>query len=200
MHRDASTNNNPSTNHIGIDDGPFPRKSGDKPSHAPLAAVCLKGPRLSKVQTGWIVVDGLDATEKAKALLARLPRAPVLLSGVTFGGFNIIDPHVVLSQFRSPTIVVVGSRPVNRSVKRALVKHFPDWRTRWDIIRSLGPLRRLRTIPDEPPVFYEAFGCTPREARRILFNNAFVSRMPEPVRVAGLIARGLFIETSRIAS
>ncbi len=200
MRPTASTDNNRSANCIGIDDGPFPPKSPDKPGRAPLVAVCLKGPRLYRVKTGWITVDGLDATGQAQALLEKLPKAPILLSGVTFGGFNLIDPWRVQRRFRTPTIVVVGSRPNNNAVKRALVKHFPDWQERWRIIRSLGPLRSVQTMRDEPPIFYEAIGCRAVEARQILVNNVWVSRLPEPVRVAGLLARGLFSETSRVSS
>ena len=192
MPRNVSTNNDASNSCIGIDDGPFPRKTPDKPSMAPLLAVSLKGPHVLRLRLGWITVDGLDATQEAKTLLQGLQRGPVLLSGVTFGGFNLIDPYAVSKRFKTPTIVVVGSRPDNRAVKRALVKHFPDWRKRWDIIRSLGPLRRVRTVAEEPPIFYEAIGCSTREARTILERNAMVSRVPEPIRVAGLIARGLF--------
>jgi endonuclease V-like protein UPF0215 family len=200
MRPTASADNNRSAKSIGIDDGPFPPKIPNRPSHAPLVAVCLKGPRLYRVQTGWITVDGLDATDRAQALLEKLPKAPILLSGVTFGGFNLIDPWRVQRRFRTPTVVVVGSRPDNNAVKRALVKHFPDWQERWKVIRSLGPLRSVHTMPDEPPVFYEAIGCSALEARRILANNVWVSRVPEPVRVAGLVARGLFSETSRVSS
>ena len=193
MPRAASTNNKHSPNCIGIDDGPFPPKSIGRTIKAPLVAVCLKGPHMAKASITWITVDGLDATKRAQAALETLPKAPILLSGVTFGGFNLIDPRKIQRGFRTPTIVVVGSRPDNRAVKRALMKHFPDWKERWETIRSLGPLRRVRTMADEPPIFFEAFGCTTSEAKSILMGNALVSRMPEPIRVAGLVARGLFM-------
>lgn len=196
----ASTSTRYSASCTGIDDGPFPPKTPKKHSYAPLVAAQLRGPRLTRLVTGWITVDGLDGTKRAEVLLEKIPKKPVLLSGVTFGGFNLIDPVRIYSRFRVPTIIVVGSRPNNRSVKRALVKHFPDWRERWEIIRSLGPLRRVRIVPAEPPIFYEALGCSGNEAKRILIGNAWVSRVPEPIRVAGLVARGLFGETRRTLS
>ncbi len=200
MPRGASTNAKHSACCTGIDDGPFPPKTPKKNSYAPLVAAQLRGPRLSRLITSWITVDGLDGTERAEVLLEKSPESPVLLSGVTFGGFNLIDPVRIYSRFRVPTIVVVGSRPNNRSVKRALVNHFPDWRERWEIIRSLGPLRTVRTVPAEPPIFYEALGCSAKEAKVILIGNAWVSRVPEPIRVAGLVARGLFGGTTRTLS
>jgi uncharacterized protein len=181
------------TSCIGIEDGPFlPRRLGG--SRAPLVAVKLDGSHLTVVRAGWIRVDGVDGTDRALRLLSSfsLTSCPILLAGVTFGGFNLIDPRRLEKRFRTPTIVVVGSRPDNRSVKRALVRHFSDWRERWQVIRSLGPLRSVRTVASENPIFYEAFGCSSSVARKILIGWALVSRIPEPLRVAGLVARGLF--------
>ena len=189
----ASTINRASTRTIGIDDGPFTKQQ----EYAPLIAALLDGPHLRDVRVTRVTVDGLDATVKTVKLLVRWKPAPITLSGVTFAGFNLIDPHVLQERFRVPVIVVIGSRPDNRAVKRALVKHFPDWKQRWAIISSLGPLRRVGTNPDEPPIYYETFGCTPREAVSILKHSSYVSRLPEPVRIAGLLAAGLYGSGSR---
>jgi uncharacterized protein len=178
---------------IGIEDGPFlPRRLGGE--KAPLVAVKLEGPHMTAVRTGWIQVDGLDGTEQAFKLLSSLSpvKCPILLAGATFGGFNMVDPRKLQRRFKTPTVVVVGSRPDNRAVKRALVRHFPDWRKRWSIIESLGPLHSVRTVASENPIFFEPFGCTSSIAGRILKRWAMVSRIPEPLRVAGLVSRGLF--------
>lgn len=178
---------------VGIEDGPFllKRLGGSK---APLVAVKLEGPHMTRVRAGWIDVDGMNATNRALKLLSpfSFSDCPIMLAGVTFGGFNLIDPRKLQKRFRTPTIVVTGSKPDDRAVKRALVKHFPDWRARWRIIRSLGQLHTARTVASENPLFFEAFGCSSVEARRILKRWALVSRVPEPLRVAGLVARGLF--------
>src|SRR5947209_17592151 len=192
MHRRASRNST-ITSCIGIDDGPFlPRRLGG--SKAPLVAAQLNGPHLVNARVASISVDGLDATSTSLRMLSSLPvrDSLILLAGATFAGFNIINPRVLQRKFRTPTIVVIGSRPNNRAVKRALVRHFPDWRRRWRILSSLGPLHHVRTVQNEGPIFYEAFGCEDKEARRILKEWSYVSRTPEPLRVAGLVARGLF--------
>ncbi len=195
MPPEASSNTKPASKIIGIDDGPFPPKTDNKIRHAPLIEVWLKGSHLYQLRTTWITVDGLDATQKAQQLLKITKHVPVLLSGVTFGGFNIIDPRQIQEQVNAPVIVVTGSRPDHRAVKRALSRHFPDWKERWDVIRSLGPLHRARTLRSESPIFYENFGCSSLEARSILKSHAFISRIPEPLRVAGMVARGLFPQT-----
>jgi endonuclease V-like protein UPF0215 family len=188
----ASSNIKPVSRCIGIDDGPFPPKADDEIRHAPLLAVWLKGPHLHQLRTDWIIVDGLDATRKTELLLKGSLQIPVLLSGVTFGGFNLIDPWRIQKLCKAPVIVVIGFRPDNRAVKLALSRHFPDWKERWDLIRSLGPLRKVRTMAGEGSVFFERFGCSTRDAALILKSWAFVSRVPEPLRVAGVLARGLF--------
>ena len=192
MRRRASRNST-ITNCVGIDDGPFlSRRLGG--STAPLVVAQLNGPHLVKARAGRISVDGLDATAVASRLLGslQLRDSPILLAGATYAGFNIINPRALQRRFRTPTIVVIGSRPNNRAVKRALVRHFPDWRKRWRILSALGPLYQVRTFRNEGPIFYEAFGCEDSEARRILKEWSYVSRTPEPLRVAGLVARGLF--------
>ncbi len=192
MLQGASSDIKPISRCIGIDDGPFPPKTDDKIRHAPLIAVWLKGPHLHQLRNDWITVDGLDATRKAVLLLKGSVHVPVLLSGVTFGGFNLIDPWKIEKTCKAPVIVVIGSRPDNRAVKRALSRHFPDWKERWDMVRSLGPLRKARTMANEGPVFFERFGCSTQDAAVILKSWAFVSRIPEPLRVSGIAARGLF--------
>ena len=192
MRRRASQNST-ITSCIGIDDGPFlSRRLGG--STAPLVVAELNGPHLVKAKVARIIVDGLDATNVASRLLGSLQvrDSPILLAGATFAGFNIMNPRVLQRKFRTPTIVVIGSRPNNRAVKRALVRHFPDWRRRWRVLSGLGPLHQVGTFRNEGPIFYEAFGCEDNEARRILKRWSYVSRIPEPLRVAGLVARGLF--------
>jgi uncharacterized protein len=177
---------------IGIDDGPFPPKTNDRPRYAPLIGVWVEGPHLQRLKTSWVTVDGLDGTQTALRLLKGSARIPVLLSGVTFGGFNLVNPWKVHQRTKAPTIVVIRSRPNNRAVKRALTRHFSDWSERWDLFRSLGALRKLRTLPGESPIFFEKFGCSTHESELLLKSWAFVSRLPEPLRLAGLVARGLY--------
>ena len=177
---------------IGIDDGPFPLRIDDTPRYAPLIAVLLKGSHLQRLKSAWITVDRLDGTNIAQRLLRGLEKIPVLLSGATFGGFNLIDPWKIHRATKAPTVVVIGSRPNNRAVKQALSNHFPDWKQRWELIRSLGPLHKIRTQRGDSPIFFECFGCSTRESEMILKSWAFVSRIPEPLRVAGIVARGLF--------
>src|SRR5215472_2360757 len=115
MHPEASSNTKQTYRTIGIDDGPFPPKTDGRTRYAPLLAVWLRGSRLQKLKADWITVDGLDATQKAERILKGSTGTPVLLAGVSFGGFNLIDPRKIQRLCKAPVIIVTGSRPDNRA-------------------------------------------------------------------------------------
>jgi len=115
----------------------------------------------------------------------------IFLSGVSFAGFNLIEPFRVCMAYRKPVIIISGRRPNNRSVRRALRLHFEDWKARWATIRKLGPIYSVRSCAAEPPLFFEVVGTSVDRARRLIKESAKLSRLPEPVRVVGLVAKGL---------
>jgi endonuclease V-like protein UPF0215 family len=72
-----------------------------------------------------------------------------------------------------------------------LKRNFPDWQERWAAIEGVGAVYSVVSKEGEPPVFYEVTGCTREKAEWILCTSVSLTRTPEPVRVAGIIARGL---------
>jgi endonuclease V-like protein UPF0215 family len=77
---------------IGFDDAPFLRDSG---ASVAIAGVVCAGTRFEGMVWGYVEADGWDATDVIlKLLLGRkfLPQLHiVLLDGIAFGGFNVID-------------------------------------------------------------------------------------------------------------
>jgi endonuclease V-like protein UPF0215 family len=115
----------------------------------------------------------------------------VILGGITFGGFNVINPKRINSQTGIPVIIYSGVKPDNKAVLSALEKHFPDWEIRWNMIKDAGKIYSAQIFENSPRIYYEAVGCNNKWAEKILKTSAKINRIPEPVRVAGLIARGL---------
>jgi endonuclease V-like protein UPF0215 family len=181
------------TRYVGVDDGSFEleRSKGYARPKAVLAAVLLEGIKIVAFRIGRITVDGLDATAILNQLLKGLKFDAIFLSGVSFAGFNLVDAYETYGAYREPVIIVTGRRPNNRSVKEALRLHFKDWQTRWAIIRKLGVVHQVRSCASEPPLFFEVVGTSVSEARRLIKDSARLGRLPEPVRVAGLVAKGL---------
>ena len=76
-------------------------------------------------------------------------------------------------------------------MKNALILHFEDWQARWSIFKKLGPIYEVASMPGAPPIYVEVVGATLVWATKLIRALASCCRIPEPIRVARLIARGL---------
>jgi hypothetical protein len=173
---------------VGVEDGSFQKGIARK---ALLAVVLFKGLEIEKIKITKITVDGLDATEKLTGVLNEWEFAAVTLAGVSFAGFNIIDPTVIHQEFEKPVIIITRTKPDNKTVQRALKRHFKDWKIRWHMFEHVGSFHKVTTLADEPPIYVKTMGMNIKWARNLIRALAVCSRVPEPLRVARLIARGL---------
>jgi len=177
---------------VGVEDGGFSRA----PLHcdvqrALLVCVLLQGPWVLDFRVDRVLVDGLDASERLVGMLKGLCFDAVMLAGVSFAGFNLINPFLIFEEFRKPVIVISRTKPDNLAVKSALVRHFDDWRVRWSIFEKLGPVFEVVSMPNEPPLYVEVVGSDISWASGLIRALTSVCRVPEPLRVARLIAHGL---------
>ena len=173
---------------VGVDDGSSNRKVR---KNALLLVVLFNGVRIEAVRVGKIKLDGNDAAEVLQRLLRKLTYDLVLLSGISFGGFNVIDISKLSRDLHKPIIVIIGEKPNNTAVKAALRDHFEDWKIRWKRVSSAGRLHSCKPLRNEPKLFFEIKGNTPQFARQVIIRTAIVSRLPEPIRIARLLAKGL---------
>ena len=97
---------------VGVEDGSFQKSITPK---ALLAAVLFKGLKIESVRVTKITVDGLDATQKLVKNLRAWTFRAVILGGVSFAGFNVIDPMIVYEEFGKPVIVY---REQNQTTKQ----------------------------------------------------------------------------------
>jgi endonuclease V-like protein UPF0215 family len=176
---------------VGVEDGGFSRKQGCGIPKALFVCILLRGKWINDFQVDMITVDGLDATEKLSSMLRQWSFDVVMLAGVSFAGFNLVDPTVVFEGFSKPVIVISRTKPNNVAVKNALRRHFEDWRVRWSIFEKLGSVYEIVSMPTEPPVYVEVVGAELNWASRVIRASSVCCRIPEPIRVARLVARGL---------
>lgn len=176
---------------LGVEDGSFRPFQEDDGQHTILCGVIYQSGNIEHIKTSFITVDGMDSTDTLLDWLRAVQVECILLGGITFAGFNIIDVGRVHDETGLPVVVYSGKKPDNESMRSALRKHFGDWRARWRIVEALGTIHFTRNFPYEPPVYFEVIGGSPEWAERLLHECAVVSRIPEPIRVAGLIARGV---------
>ncbi len=175
---------------IGVDDGAFPARKNAK-HHALLAAVLFQNSRIIAVRVGRIHVDGRDANRVLTSILKTVRFDVVMLSGISFAGFNLIDIAELAQSTRKPVIAITGRRPDNAAVRLALRKHFIDWQERWRMVQNAGRLYTFKPLPQEPKLYFEVQGASPSFAKKAIASTATISRLPEPIRVAGILARGL---------
>jgi len=171
---------------VGFDDGTFSPSS--KLERTVLFGVVMKG---SKEVVGavsrWITVDGTDVTEK---LIDAVNNSRfrdlrvVMLKGITYGGFNVVDLERLHSETGLPVIVVVRKRPDLKAMELALRKHFPDWRERVELLRKAPPIHEL--IPGK--LYLQALGVDGKTAAEIVGVTKKTGLIPEPLRLAHIMA------------
>lgn len=173
---------------VGVDDGSFQKGISRK---AKLVAVLSVGNAIESVKIVSVIVDGMDATETLINAIDGWNFEAVLLAGVSFAGFNVIDPTVLHERYQKPIVVISRNKPNNKAVKLALQKHFEDWKIRWKIFRKLGKIYEVKVLRNAKPVYVELLGENNKWAYDLVRSLSFRGRMPEPLHVAKLIARGV---------
>lgn len=180
------------THVIGFDDAPF-----DHPHRGDVLVVgaFYAGTRLEGVLTGKVRRDGANATRVLARLLIRSRFQPhlhlVLLQGIAFGGFNVVDLHELHDEIDVPVIAVMRRAPDFEKIRRALLEHVAGGARKWKLIEKAGPAEPAGRL------FVQRAGITLPQAASALADLCITSTVPEPLRTAHLVAGGLARGESR---
>ncbi len=183
---------------LGIDDGKFvPHTKGT----VKVVGVVYRGAYyLEGVMQTEIAIDGLDATEKMASMVKNSPYygeiRVVVLDGVTFGGFNVVDVRKLSTLIELPVLTIVRKKPDLIEIEAAL-KNLPDFETRWEAIKNAGNLFRVEVKPELKPVYIQVAGILFEDAEKILKKICVFSNIPEALRAAHIIASGLSLIQSK---
>ena len=181
----------PITNVVGFDDAPFARTHrGD----VLLIGVVVSKTRLDGVISTRVRRDGINATDRMIALLrasqfAEHVRA-VILQGIAVAGFNVIDVHHLHDTLGLPVVTVARRQPDFAAMERAL-SHLPGGKRKWKLIEQLGPMEPVRGV------FVQRVGIDLAETKALLKVTTLHGNLPEPLRLAHLIAGGVTTGKSR---
>ncbi len=171
---------------IGIDDAPFERSHRGQ---VLVVGAVFAGARLEGVLTGQVWRDGVNATRVlAERILASRHRThlqAVLLQGITLGGFNVVDIHALQQRVGLPVLTVTRHPPALESIRRALLDHVPGGARKWRLIEAAGPMEKMAGV------YVQRAGIGPAEAARLIASTQLHGKLPEPLRVAHMIAGGL---------
>ncbi|MEA2070078.1 MAG: DUF99 family protein [Asgard group archaeon] len=158
----------------------------------PIIAVVYRGGELLEgVMQTKVEVDGEDATKKIIQLLEQTPHKQqiqmILTRGLILAGFNYIDMKILNEKTSLPIIAVVDHKPDMESIKTA-IKNVSNWEKRYEKLTQITNLRQVQTSEKEQPVYVQSIGLPEKEIDRFLGKITNTGRMPEPLRVARLIA------------
>lgn len=180
---------------LGVDDSPFPSHTTEKVML--VGTVFRAGNWLDGVLSTYIKGDGTDATEKIADMVKNSRNlgqlGVIMLDGITFGGFNLVNIRKIYESTGVPVIVIMRKIPNFESIKKAL-KKFDDWENRWANVIEAGEVYK---VENTEPVYMQIHGIEMEDAEDIVRLSTTRSAIPEPLRVAHIIAAGIITGESR---
>ena len=179
----------PKSRFLGIDDGPF--RFGDE--DVPLVGVAVQAPSyIEGVLMTLAHVDGHDATERILGMVRgsryREGLRMVLLNGIAVGGFNVIDVDALHRELGVPVVTVTRKAPDLDAIRGALRRKFEDWEERWALIEG-HTIEEVTTR--HTPLHVTYVGATRHEVVEALALTTVRGALPEPLRVAHLVAAAM---------
>jgi endonuclease V-like protein UPF0215 family len=177
---------------LGVDDGAFkPHVKGQVPV---IGVVFRGGFWLDGVLHTSIELDGFDATERIVSMITSSSHyrqlRVVMLNGITFAGFNIVDVNALYAATKLPVITVTREKPDFTDIQKAL-QNLPNSEKRWGTILSAGEPVEVSTRNTKAKVYMQTVGVSKEDAQKILRLTSTRSNIPEALRVAHLIASGI---------
>ncbi len=168
---------------IGIDDGPF-----DKHADAvtPIVGVVMEGSDLVEgVAMTRFPIDGAGVTDFLAEWIGGLRFLPglqgIVLGGITIAGLAVVDVERLSEALGLPVLVLNRKDPRSHRLAGAL--------------SSAGLADRLEVVDRTPPslpvsdgLYLACAGASPEAAARLVDASRRKGEMPEPLRLAHLIA------------
>ncbi|MBW2983593.1 DUF99 family protein [Candidatus Woesearchaeota archaeon] len=170
---------------IGIDDAPFNKfKKGNV---LVVGTMFRGGSWIDGLLSTKIAVDGNNSTSKLIRMVNKSKFKPqlqcIILDGIALGGFNIVDVEKLHKKTRIPVLVVIRRMPDFKRIESALKKLNKSHK--YKLIQKAGPVHKIGKI------YVQLNGLTLEQAKQILRITCTHSLLPEPIRVAHLIAAGV---------
>jgi endonuclease V-like protein UPF0215 family len=157
-----------------------------------LAGIVMrKDLRIDGFAFGFVTVGGTDATETILSMIKSLERRDinaVMLSGCVIAWFNVVDPARIAGDTGLPVICVTYEE--SEGLEEDIIHHFPKDAERLAAYRRLGDRTEVRL--SSGIIFIRGWNIEPSDAARLCSDFTLEGKIPEPLRVARLCARGLF--------
>jgi len=179
---------------LAWDDGPFEFKSKGKDI---LVGVIFRGGQfLDGLLKTEVDIDGEDATEKIVEKILKTRHKDirvVMLDGITFAGFNTVDIKEIHDRTGLSVIVINRDKPDIEKFTEVL-KSLPNAERRLKAVENAGPVYFMSV--KNKRICFQLYGIKKSDAEEIIRTTSTMSLIPEPLRVAHLIANGFVLGES----
>jgi uncharacterized protein len=177
---------------LGVDDGKFTPHSKDQ---VHIVGVVFRGGYwIEGILHTTVTVDNFDATVRIADMVIASPHyrqlRVIMLNGITFAGFNIVDIRALNAKTKLPVIALTQKKPNLVKVRSAL-KNLPSSEERWKAICNAGEIIPVTAKHGKQKIYMEIAGITQETAQQIIKLTSTRSNLPEALRVAHLIASGI---------
>lgn len=171
---------------LGVDDAPSQRSDEE----TFLTGVVYRGTEfVEDIRAVPVDVDGEDATERVIRLfqMCNNPRQikAVLTDGISFAGFNLVDIREVSDEIDKPVIAVTSNEP-DRDDFRDAMRRSGNYDEKFEEMPDYATVQL-----QEGNCYIQFAGCNREEAERIIRKSIIHGLVPEPIRVAHMIGRGM---------
>lgn len=179
---------------LGVDDGPFVR-GVDKV--CPIVGVLMRlDGKVENIAADSLSIDGGDVTGKISGLMEMLRIRPsvVMSEGITFAGFNILNPEEFYWRTGVPFLSIRKGKPDITAMIMAIRKHEHEAFIKESTLRRINP---DTMILGGTEITANYAGMTHEDARKLLLRTSGDGILPEPVRLAHIVASTLheYIQT-----
>ena len=177
---------------FGIDEAPFDKFKPGLP--VLVVGVVYRKPCITGVLSTKVSCDGADAAKRLVRMINESRHKKqlrvVMLDGIALAGFNVVDIHELSEKTGLAVIVVVRRKPDLNGIHKALSR-FEDAEKRWNIIESAGEVKK------QGKIYFQHAGIPEHQAREVIKLTTTSGDLPEPVRLAHIIASGVESGDSR---
>ncbi|MEM4259781.1 MAG: DUF99 family protein [Candidatus Woesearchaeota archaeon] len=176
---------------LGIDDSPFEKKS--KQNVLVIGTVFRGGVFMDGLLSCWIKKDGVNATKRITEMINKSKFKTqircIFLKGIAVGGFNVINIFELSKKTNIPVIVVI--------------RNYPDYNKIFSALKKIGKKKEIELISSFPKpkrinsIYIQHINISLRDALSVLNITTKHSDIPEPLRIAHIIASGIIKGESR---